>query len=304
MRDRSIDEFESLFERASIPVLDIRELPITRVCAVIKDDALDDSVFALAAYLEDRFSATVSVLHPDGVDTARLHDAAKEKGFDWSNEPFGSTAELVGQISIGKSQLVLLPELTVGKPTSSDEAARSSQPALPVVDLDAVVTGTTPPILTVRSPISDPRVVFGNILHGLTGNFRQTQNFAYSFTLAEDHGRLSLLHAIEDSEVQDVRDTLQLSPDITESTGNDLVEALTHHGERYLKAVVAAARKRPFDVGYQLAVGEIVPLVKAELKRGDYGLLVVGSHTDGHSHVSANDYQLLHQVWDIPVLAL
>ncbi len=297
MRDRSIDEFESLFERASIPVLDIRDVPITRICAVIKNDVLDDSILALARYLKERFDATVNVLHPATVDTGSLRDAVEQSGFAWSGDPFSSTAELVGQISIGKSQLVLLSE-------PKDESAGSSKPALPVVDLDAVVTGTTPPILTVRSPVSDPRAVFCNILHGLTGNFRQTQNFAISFTLAEDHGRLTLLHAIEDSDVQDVRDTLQLSPDIAESAGDDLVEALTHHGERYLKAVVAAARERPFDVSYRLAVGEIVALVQGELKRGDYGLLVVGSHTDGHSHVSSDDYQLLHQVRDIPVLAL
>ena len=290
MRDRSIDEFESVFERASIPVLDIGVVRITRICAVTKNDSLDDSVFLLARYLKERFDATVSVLHPSGVDAARLCDAAKQSGFAWWDDPFGSTAELVGQISIGRSQLVLLPE-------PEDEAAR-------FVDLDAVVTGTTPPILTVRMPVADPRAVFGNILHGLTGNFRQTQNFAYSFTLAEDHGRLSLLHAIEDSDVQDVRDTLQVSPDIAESTGDELIRAMMHHGERYLKAVVTAARQRPFDVSYRLAVGEVVALVQDELRRGDYGLLVVGSHTDGHSHVSADDYQLLHQVRDIPVLAL
>lgn len=304
MRDRSIDEFESLFERASIPVLDIRDVPITRICAVIKNDVLDDSILSLARYLKERFDATVNVLHPSGVDTGSLRDAARKDGFAWSDDPFSSTAELVGQISIGKSQLVLLPEPKDESARSSKPTLPTSKPALPVVDLDAVVTGTTPPILTVRSPISDPQAVFGNILHGLTGNFRQTQNFAYSFTLAEDHGRLTLLHAIEDSDVQDVRDTLQLSPDIAESAGDDLVEALTHHGERYLKAVVAAARERPFDVSYRLAVGEIVALVQGELKRGDYHLLVVGSHTDGHSHVSSDDYQLLHQVRDIPVLAL
>ena len=54
-------------------------------------------------------------------------------------------------------------------------------------------------------------------------------------------------------------------------------------------------------MSYQLAVGEIVPLVKDELKRVDYGLLVVGLHTDGHSHVSPDDYQFLPPVPDFPV---
>ena len=297
MRDRSIDEFESIFERASIPVLDIAGVRIDRICAVTMNDELDDSILKLAGYLKERFDATVNVLHREGADSGQARDAATRNDFAWSDDPFRTTAELVGQISIGKSQLVLLPE-------PNAESARSTKLALPVIDLDAVVTGTTPPILAVRTQVSDPKAVFGNILHGLTGNFRQTQNFAVSFTLAEDHGRLALLHAIETTEVRDVRDSLQLTPHIDESEGDDLVAALTHHGERYLKAVVAAARQRPFDVSYQLAVGEVVALVQAELKRGDYSLLVVGSHADGHSHVSADDYQLLHQVRDIPVLAL
>lgn len=290
MRDRSIDEFESVFERASIPVLDIDGVRIDRVCAVTKNDVLDDSILAIAGYLKERFDATVEVRHRADGDSAKLRETVTNRGFVWSDDPFRNTAELVGQISIGKAQLVLLPE-------PKDESAR-------FVDLDAVVTGTTPPILAVREPVSDPKAVFSNILHGLTGNFRQTQNFAVSFTLAEDHGRLALLHAIEKTEVRDVRDTLLLSPHIASSEGDDLVAALTHHGERYLKAVVAAARQRPFDVSYQLAVGDVVALVQAELKRGDYSMLVVGSHSEGHSHVSADDYQLLHQVRDIPVLAL
>ena len=161
-----------------------------------------------------------------------------------------------------------------------------------------------PPILLVGSAIGDPAAVFHKILHSLTGNFQQTQNFAYSFTLAEDDGRLLLLHTIDEGEVQDVREALQVAPDIAAETGEALLQTVAHHGERYLKAVVAAARELPFDVSYRLAVGEIVPTVREELARGNYGLLVIGSHHEGHSHVTADDYQLMRQVRDIPVLAL
>jgi hypothetical protein len=173
-----------------------------------------------------------------------------------------------------------------------------------LVDLDLLVQGTAPPILVLRSSSHRAADVFREILHSLTGNFQQTQNFAYSFTLVEEGGRLVLLHAIDEHEVRDVRDTLQVSPDIANETGEALVHSLSHHGERYLKAVVAASRQRPFDVSYRLAVGEIVPTVRAELSRSDYTLLVIGAHVEGYSHVTADDYQLMHQVLDIPVLAL
>ena len=164
--------------------------------------------------------------------------------------------------------------------------------------------GTAPPILIVRQEIEDPAALFNSILHSLTGNFQQTRNFSYSFTLAGDGGRLMLLHVIDDDEVQDVRGALQVSPDIADRSGEALLENLARHGERYLKAVVAASRDRSFDVSYRLAVSDIITTVRQELATQRYGLLVVGSHQEGHSYVAADDYQLMHQVRDIPVLAL
>ena len=290
MREHSIDEFESLFERASIPVLDIQNVALTRFSAVLKGEALDASVLALTAHLKQRFGGDVTLLRSSGVSPEQAKAAADKHGFAVAERPFASTAELVGQVSIGKSQFVTLSESTVD---ADDE-----------LDLDALVQGTTPPVLVIRQPVPDPATIFRNILHSLTGQFQQKQNFAYSFTLAEDGGRLTLLHAIAAHEVQDVRDTLRVSPDIADETADALVERLAHHGERYLKAVVAASRQRPFDVSYRLAVGEIVPTVRSQLDAGDYGLLVVGCHHEGYSQVTAEDYQLMHQVRDMPVLAL
>ncbi len=50
MRDRSLDEFESIFEQASIPVLDIEDVAITRVGVMVKGQALDAVVLKLAAH--------------------------------------------------------------------------------------------------------------------------------------------------------------------------------------------------------------------------------------------------------------
>jgi hypothetical protein len=203
--------------------------------------------------------------------------------------PFASTAELVGQISIGRSQLVLLPD---------------PQGATPPVEIDALVQGTAPPILVIRAPLERPQAVFRRILHSLTGNFQQTRNFAHSFALVEDGGAVVLLHTIDQTELHDVRDALRVSPDIAADDGEELIQSLTRRGERYLKAVVAASRKFPYDVSYRLAVGEVRATVERELAAGDYGLLVVGRHQEGYSHVEAEDYQLMHQVRQVPVLAL
>ena len=290
MRERSLDEFESIFEQASIPVLDIEEVALPRMAAVLKDDPLDTSILDLAAYLKTRFQAEVQVHWPAAMGADRAGKAARNRGLEPAPDPFASTAELVGQVSIGRNRLILLPE-------PESESRR-------VLDLDALVEGTAPPILVVRQPIREPGAVFRRILHGLTGNFRQTQNFSYSFTLVEPPGAILLLHAIKEEELQDVRDALRVSSDITEETGEDLLDSVAHYGERFLKGVVAASHTAPYDVSYRIVIGKLIETVRRELTGGDYGLLVVGRHVEGHSHVAAEDYQLMHSVRDIPVLAL
>jgi hypothetical protein len=288
MRERALDEFESIFERASIPVLDIRELDLKRVSTVLSGGELDESVLTLAGYLKSRFGAEIQLHWPAELESAAVKTKAGAHQFGLASGPFASTAELVGQVGIGRGQLVLLSN-------------REQEHAL---DVDALVQGTQPPILFVRSKVPDPAGVFRNILHSLTGNFQQTQNFSYSFTLVDEHGRILLLHAIDAEEIQDVREALQVSPEVAQKSRRELLDALTHHGERYLKGVVAASRKMPYEVSYSLTVGDVVPAVQAELARGDYGLLVVGNHEEGHSRITADDYQLMHLVRDVPVLAL
>lgn len=288
MREKSLDEFESIFERASIPVLDITEIRIARIAAVLKNDPLDASVIALAGYLKERFDAEVRLHFVPGVDAS---GSAAASGFQATDTCFNSTAELVGQISIGRSQLIILPE-------PQTQGAR-------VVDLLTMIEGAAPPVLLLRKPVESPESVFRRVLHALTGNFRLDRNFEYSFSLVADQGgSLMLLHTVSDIEIDDVRDALRVSPDIQDDQREELISRMGKHGERYLKGVVAAGRESPYDVSYRIEVGEVIPSVRRELQRGGYGLLVVGAHREGHSHVAAEDYQLIDLVRDVPVLAL
>lgn len=291
MRERSLDEFEALFERASIPVLDIREIELARVSVILKGGPLDHSVIGVGIYFKARFGAEIQVHWPTGIDVAASLDRARNAGLVPVERPFGSTAELVGQVSIGRRQLIVVPE-----PGGAERR---------VLDIDPLVQGTAPPVLLLRAPIPDPADVFRRVLHSLTGNFGQTVNFAYSFTLVEDAGgELLLLHTIDDEDLVHVRDALRLSPDVPADGREELLAHMATHGEQYLKAVVAASRERPYTVRYRLAVGEVVPTVRRELEAGRHTLLVVGRHQAGHSHIEAADYALMHEVREIPVLAL
>ncbi|RJP33394.1 MAG: hypothetical protein C4547_12475 [Phycisphaerales bacterium] len=291
MRDKSIDEFQAIFERASIPVLDIRELRLARAAVALKGDSLDASALAVAAYLRRRFQTQIRAYWSASAARSATLEAARGAGCDVHPRGFGSTEELVGQISIERGlQLVILPE-------PPDDARR-------VVDLDPVVEAAPPPILLIRRPVEDPSAVFRRILHSLSGNFRQTRNSEYSFSLVEDGGHVLLLHTIDESDLAGVREALQLTPDADDEDRAALLERLARRGERYLKAVVAASRASPYDVQYRLATGSVVEQVKAELRANPYGLLVIGCHEGGVSRVSASDYQLMHEVRDVAVLAL
>jgi len=290
MRERAIEQFKSIFERASIPVLDIREVALRRISVVIKNDPLDESALKLAAYLQKRFQADVRVHWLTSVAESLVAVAESEHGFGRASGPFESTAALVGQIALTHSQLVLIPE-------PEDEGAR-------VVDTDALVKGSAPPILLLRRPVEQPRTVFQNILHSLSGNFQQTENFSYSFALVEDQGMLRLLHAIDQQDLTTVREAMQVSTDVSDADEKEVLARLARHGERYLKAVVAASREMPYEVNYRLRLGDVIAAVQAELAAGSYGLLVVGHHEERHSRITAADYQLMHLVRDVPVLAL
>ena len=161
MRERAIEQFESIFERASIPVLDIHEIALRRVSLVLKGDVLDESLLRLAAYLRDRFEATVRVHWPSSVDQAVVVAAESTHAFTPAPGAFESTAALIGQVALAHSQLVLIPE-------PEDEGAR-------VVEKDALVEGAAPPILLVRRPVEQPAAVFRSILHSLSGDFQQTE---------------------------------------------------------------------------------------------------------------------------------
>jgi hypothetical protein len=221
---------------------------------------------------------------------AEILRRAAEQELPPTDRPFASTEELVGQVRIGRCSLLLVPSPQM-------KEAR-------LVDRDALVTGADAPVLFVPRPIDDPAALFKRILHSLPGNFRQTRNFAYSFTLVDDHGEILLLHTIDEDELEGVRQALRVSPDIESQDRQELLETLARHAERYLKGVVAASREMPYEVHYRLTVGQAVAAVEEELARGGFGLLVVGAHQEGYSEVDAEVYQLMHTVQDVPVLAL
>lgn len=290
MRDKSVDEFQAIFERASIPVLDIKPITLRRIAMVVKGVDLDPAALQVAAGFTRRFNAEALVYWPATLSMERVESLTKELSLKPAGRPFQSTAELVGQISIGHADLVVLPE----------PAEDSQQPVM----IDSLVSGTGPPVLILRRPPAAEGAPFRRVLHSLTGNFRQTVNFSFPFALVEPGGTVELLHVIDDEEIADVRETLQISSDIAIEDREKLVQEMAHHGERFLKAVVESQRKGTLNVTYRIVVGDIVTTVENSLKQGSYDLLVVGHHAGGRSHVFTADYQLMHKVKDVAVLAL
>jgi len=289
MREHSLDEFESLFERASIPVFDIPDLELANIAAVISQTDLDYSVLGLAQYFKARFNSEVQVYWPTKVNEQHNIDMARKYNLSPASA-YGAVEDLVAALAAESCRLLIWPI------SESNEVAEG--------ELDTLVQSAEPPIFIVRQQIPQPSRVFIRVLHSLCGSLERVQHLAYSFSLVADQGLLVLMHTIEEHEIEEVRDTLKVSPEISGASGAALIADLTQHAERYLKGLVASSRDEPYRVQYRLGMGEVLQVVRHELSQGDYGLLVTGSHEHGHSDIAAMDYQLMHQVRDIPVLAL
>ncbi|MCH7958809.1 MAG: hypothetical protein IID08_01670 [Candidatus Hydrogenedentes bacterium] len=290
MYESSIDEFEALFERASIPVFDLPHVALKSIAFVPDGSDVDRSCVALLGSLKNRFDAEVQVYRDPCVDPEYTAALATAHSFKVAGESYLTPKELTAALNKGGHDLILLTE----SDTSESHAAT----------LDELVQHAHVPVLVVRTPIEAPEDVFTKVLHSMTGNLESINHLAYSFSLVEDGGALMLLHTVEHTELEDLRDTLRVSKEVAARDGEALLEDLKHHAERYLKGVVASARDEPYAVDYHLRIGDAITAVERELRIGHSTLLVVGTHHEGSSHVDALEYQLMHRVSAIPVLAL
>ncbi|MHC5111120.1 MAG: hypothetical protein ACYTHJ_14720 [Planctomycetota bacterium] len=288
MREDSLDEFEAVFEQASIPVLEIQKVVFREVGVVLRDHALDNSALDVAQYLRKRFGSELVTFFPTAMPRSSAENHAEAHGASLAESGYGSSAELIGQVALNKLDLVIDPVL-------DGEGGDS---------LDALIESTAPPILILRKPVIDTRAMFSHVLHSLTGNFQQSENFSCSFSLAESGGRVLLLHAINESEMIDIREALQAARHVDDRTSSEVLEEMSHHGERFLKGVVAATRSETLDVSYRLSIGAVDVVVREALANSPFGLLVIGCHSEGKSHVSADDYRLIHSIHEVPILAL
>lgn len=290
MFENSIDEFESFFERASIPVFDIPHIELKNLAVVLDGSSVDAAIGAIARYLVDRFGAQAWIYPETGVDPAHAKWVGEHFGLGPIDTRHESPADLAAHLNSQPCGLVLLSE------SGGDDRDAAM--------LDELVAGARAPVLIVRGPVADPQSLFTNVLHSLTGNLEAIENLAYSFTLVEDSGTLMLLHTVNDDELNEVRDTLRVSKEISAEKGDAFLENLKKHAERYLKGVVASSREEPYTVSYHLRVGDVIESVEREIRMDHSHLLVVGTHHEGGSHISALEYQLMHRVRTIPVLAL
>lgn len=290
MRDRSIDEFESIFEKASIPVFEIPDVEIKNISAVLKGDPLDGAAIALAEYLKDRFAAEVLLHWSHRADRREVMALAERYEFQPAAQAFADTRQLIGQVDQADSHIVLLPE-----PSREEDR---------LLDLDPLVEELEPPVMILRSQIENPRQCFARVLRVLTGKFQHTRNFSYAFALTEPKGLLELLHTVHEEEIADVRGALSVSPEVPDEVGEDLLQEIARQGERYLKGVALSGKAQPFEIRYRVLVGHVLDLVQKEVELGNYGMVIVGRHREGKSHVEADVYQLMHLVRSVPVLAI
>ena len=296
MKERELDEFQSMFRRAIIPTIEVEKIRVESILLLADFGDLTPACGAVTARLVERFGASVStcfLLHPEDRDEhARAQavlDALPGDG---------------GEIRVGDPVLELPRLIAERKPG----AIVAPEPFHVHCDpnerdlLDALLIATPIPTLLIRS--TDVDGIFGRILAKIPGGRTDLiQQFSIAFALCDAGGRVRLLHVLEDARLEELVRLLEITPEVdTEQGGASLLAAAKTRMDHLLRGAVRTAEGAAFTVEADLRVGDPFAIVPEAVR--DCSLLILGSQSAHTEFLESRSYALMKAVPGVHVLAL
>jgi nucleotide-binding universal stress UspA family protein len=285
MKERDLDEFESIFQRAIIPTIEVDRIAIPDIVVLADASETAAACGRIAQHLRDRFRSRVCVHYLKNPGDLPADDHRVVEG-----DPLAHLRRITDE---EKPSLIIAPApLHIGD--RDDEGLGDL--------VDALLVATSIPTLLVRG--TPDASIFQRILAKIPGGRHDLiEQFSVAFALCGAGGTIRLLHIVNEQDVQRLASALEITPEIETADGvEDLVQAIETRMDHLLRGAIRAAKDAPFHVESDIEVGD--PFVIVPQQARDFSLLIVGSQSSHEEFLSSRAYELIRRLPDVTVLAL
>jgi nucleotide-binding universal stress UspA family protein len=285
MKERDLDEFGSIFQRAIIPTIEVDRIAIPDIVVLADASETAAACGRIAQHLRDRFRSRVCVHYLNNPGDLPADDHRVVEG-----DPLAHLRRITDE---EKPSLIIAPApLHIGD--RDDEGLGDL--------VDALLVATSIPTLLVRG--TPDASIFQRILAKIPGGRHDLiEQFSVAFALCGAGGTIRLLHIVNEQDVQRLASVLDITPEIETADGvEDLVQAIETRMDHLLRGAIRAAKDAPFHVESDIEVGD--PFVIVPQQARDFSLLIVGSQSSHEEFLSSRAYELIRRLPDVTVLAL
>jgi len=300
MKERDLDEFESLFQRAIVPTIEVEKIDISDVIVLADFSDRAEACGKVAADLRERFGARVSVrflLHPaehahEGDARARMERIGGGERRIVEGDPVAHLREICEE---EKPSLIIAPAPLHLREEAGDDLALGTF-------VDTLLVATAIPTLLIRGPADG--AIFDRILAKIPGGRHELiEQFSFAFALCRPGGLIRLLHVVEEARLKELGELLEVAPEIyTDEGAAGLLSAIETRMNHLLRGAVRTAKDAAFTVETDLAVGDPFEILPKKAK--GYSLLIVGAASEHIEFLESRAYALIRSVPGISVLAL
>lgn len=314
MDERALNEFESVFEAAVRPSVNIEPLAWSRILVALDGSDREASAMAVATHLAQRVGCALHLIATrailEGEEEAKLRETLDLRLAAATRVAEEAKLEVTGEVQLGSPGEILLAQLEAAPTTllivPTPHGGQTPDQTTLGSTVDHLLKVSDTPALLIKAPISDPAAVFKRLLAYLPGGFEVGPHFSIPFGLVEPQGQLELMHVVNEEEVQRYAAAFEVTPDADE--GSAKAEAMIRGIESKMTALLQAAvkevRDEPFECRSFVTQGNPVEQVALHvLNQGD-SLLIVESESRPETPVSPEAYTLLKEITGVPILAL
>ncbi|MEE8107116.1 MAG: hypothetical protein V3T86_16395 [Planctomycetota bacterium] len=299
-RERELDEFGSIFQRAVVPTIEVEKIELGEIVVLHDFSDRGPACVAAADELRHRFGSRVShrflLRDQDAAFEADAREKLASAGASDGEIVHGDPAAHVAQLAETDRPALIIASAPLQAHESSAAAVVAGR------FIDALLVATPIPTLLMRSAWRGS--VFERILAKIPGGRPDLiEQFSFAFALCRPGGQLRLLHIVDEERLKRLAEVLEITPEIDTAEGTKGVAAAAERRmEQLLRGAVRTGRGAGFHADSDIRVGDPFEILPNEVL--DSTLLILGSQGSHAEFLESRAYELMNRIPNLPVLAL